>query len=81
MHEDYPRLEPLIASLLKLMTTYNSKPHPNLAKMISKQFEFITSHPEAKELTLLRNVSQRLHADWVSKGCCSMACEASDTIH
>ena len=81
MHEDYPRLEPLIASLLKMMTTYNTKPHPNLAKMITKQLEIITSHPEAKELKLLRNVSQRLHADWASKGCCPMACEVPETIH
>jgi hypothetical protein len=81
MYEDYPRLEPLIASLLKMMTTYSSKPHPNLAKMISKQFEIISSHPEAKELTLLRTVTQRLHSDWVSKGSCFIACEVSEVIH
>jgi len=81
MQEDYPRLEPLLASLLKMLSTYSSNPQPTLAKMISRQFEIIASHPEAEELTLLKNVSKRLQVDWIAKGTGALPCEFTRSMH
>lgn len=81
MRDDHPRLEPLQASLLKMLSTYSETPQLGLVREISRQFEAVATHPDSTELALSRKISARLQRDWDSKSDDGCPCVYTKTVH
>lgn len=81
--DNIPRMEPLLASLLKMLTSYAHDPQPALAYMITKQLAYVSNHPESAQFPLIRAVAERLHADWTTRTSRneSLTCEYTKNLH
>jgi hypothetical protein len=81
--DSIPRMEPLLASLLKMLTRYMHDPQPGLAHMIKKQLAYVSNHPESAQFPLIKVVTEKLHDDWATNASSNeiLVCEYTKNLH
>jgi hypothetical protein len=79
-----PRMEPLVASLLKMLSKYVHEPNSGLEYMIRRQLAYVSCHPDSAQFPLIKVVTERLSQEWAVKQSgdeALLVCDYSQNLH